>query len=148
VRAPAIPPDVPALSEILLLRAAESPPTELEEALARIQPTIRLPAGEPLTVAWEVYGLGRRREPLTFRISLVEESGGLIRSALKRVGLFRRSPALSLTWSEGGAEGEEPLFRAVDLELPALAPGRYLLRLEMELPYRSKVMSNRRLSLY
>jgi len=37
------------------------------------------------------------------------------------------------------------LFRAIDVELPFHEAGRLVLRLEMDLPYRSKVGSNRRI---
>jgi hypothetical protein len=103
---------------------------------------------ELLTVGWEVYGLGRRREPLNFRLSLVEEEGSLIRRAFKRIGLFKRAPALTLSWTEGGADEFGPLFRAVNVQLPPLKPGRYVLRLEMEIPNRSKVLSHRRITVY
>jgi hypothetical protein len=105
-------------------------------------------SGSRFTVAWEVYGLDRRRESLTFRISLVEEEGSLVRRALKRIGLFRKAPVLTLSWDEDGATEEGPLFRAVDLALPPLEAGRYVLRLEMEIPYRNSVVSNRRIRVF
>jgi hypothetical protein len=104
--------------------------------------------GQPVTVAWEVYGLGARREPLAFSLSLDRQEESMVRRVLGRIGLFRRSPALTLTWTEGGTDGGEPLFRAVNLDLPELDPGRYLLRLEMEIPFRSKVLSERRLTIF
>ncbi|MFC1575128.1 hypothetical protein ACFL5A_00580 [Gemmatimonadota bacterium] len=146
IGAEAVPPDVPTLSELLLLHTGEDLPDSLPQGLQRMRASTTLSAGEPFALAWEVYGLGGRREPLTFRVSLLNEGGSLIRRALKRIGLFRRSPDLSLSWTEAGAETPGPLFRAVELELPPLDPGRYVLRLEMELPYRSKVVSIRRIT--
>jgi hypothetical protein len=141
-----IPPDVPSLSDLLLLRGGEALPDSLPEALPRMRPHSRLDAGQPLTVGWEIYGLGARRDPLAFRIILEEEQPGLLRRALIRTGLIRKSPLLSLSWEEGSPGQPGPLFRAVDLELPDLRPGDYVLRLELDIPFRSRVSSERRLA--
>jgi hypothetical protein len=101
-----------------------------------------------LTVGWEVYGLNRRGEPLTFRLSLVEEKRSLIRRALNRIGLFRKAPLPTLSWDEDGSSQVGNMFRVVELDLPPLQAGRYLLRLEMEMPYRNKVVSSRRVTVF
>jgi hypothetical protein len=111
-------------------------------AIPRMRTDSVLAADEAVTVGWEVYGLRLRREALTFRVSLEEEGGSLIRRAFNRLGLFRRTPILTLSWSEEGAAESGPPFRAVGLELPAPDPGRYVLRLELDIPYRGKLFSN------
>lgn len=146
VEAEPIPADVPTLSDLLLLRRGEELPGSLREALPRMRPGTRLEPGTPLTVAWEVYGLGDRREPLTFRLSLVEENASFLRRALSRTGLLQKPPVLTLTWEEGSSDHGEPLFRAVDLDLPPVGPGTYLLRLEMDIPYRTMAISQRRMT--
>jgi hypothetical protein len=145
IRGEAIPPDVPSLSDLLILRRGPGLPENLSQALPRLRPRTDLLGGEPLTVGWEVYGLGYRQEPLSFRLSLREEEGGLIRRALKRIGLFNQTPALTLSWEESGVGNGGLLFRAVDVDLPPLEPGRYVLTLEMSIPNRSKVLSHRRI---
>jgi hypothetical protein len=67
---------------------------------------------------------------------------------LKRIGLFRKSPVLTLSWVEDGSVGSGPRFRAIDVDLPRLKAGRYILRLEMKIPYRNSVMSNRRITVF
>jgi hypothetical protein len=126
----------------------EGLPTSLSEAIPSLRPSTELQSEGRLTVAWEVYGLSRRREPLTFSLSLVEEKGSLVRRALKRIGLFRKAPVLTLSWVEDGSSQPGPLFRAIDVDLPPLEAGRYVLRLEMEIPFRSKVVSNRRITVF
>jgi hypothetical protein len=143
-----IPPDVPHLSDLLLLETGPDIPTSLSEGASRLRSSTELESESRVTVAWEVYGLGRRQEPLTFGLSLVEEGGSLIRRALKRIGLFKKEPVLTLSWVEEGSARMGPRFQAIDVELPPLDPGRYILRLEMEIPYRSKVMSNRRITVF
>jgi hypothetical protein len=148
VKADPVPPDVPSLSDVILLRHGSPLPKSLSEALPRMLSEDRVPDGRTITVGWEVYGLGRRKEPLTFHLSLMEEEGSLVRRALKRIGLMNRKPPLTLSWTEGGGGGSGPLFRAVDLDLPKLEPGRYLLRLELDIPNRNKVLSHRRITVY
>ncbi len=145
VRGEEIPPDVPTLSDLLLLRPEMALPLDLEEALPRMKPETTVASGERVTVGWEVYGLGLRREALTFRLSLVGEEGSLIRRAFKWTGLFNKAPPLTLSWTEGGVPEMGPFFRAVDLDLPPLDPGRYVLRLELELPNRNTIVSQRRI---
>ena len=76
---------------------------------------------------------------------MIEEEGSLIRRALERIGLFRKGPELSLSWPEDASGDDGLLFRAIDVDLPPLDAGKYILRLEMEIPYRSTVVSNRRI---
>ena len=143
-----IPPDVPHLSDLLLLDTGDGLPASLFEAEARFRSSTRLRSEGRLTVAWEVYGLNSRRDPMTFSLSLVREEGGLVRRALNRIGLLREPPALTLSWGEDAPGRLGPVFRAVDVDLPILEAGRYLLNLEMEIPYRSKVVSSRRIRVF
>ena len=101
-----------------------------------------------ITLGWEVYGLSRRRDPLSFHLSLVGEEGSLIRRALDRIGLFRNDPALTLSWTEEGPSEFGPYFRSLDVDLPDLDEGRYLLRLELRMPFRSPVVSSRRITVF
>jgi len=146
IAAEVVPPDVPALSDLILLDPGPTLPAALEEALPRMRSTPHLGGDEKITVGWEVYGLGFRREEITFRLRVIHEEESLVRRALKRIGLFRREPVLTLSWSEGGPENPGPFFRAVDLDLPIMDPGRYVLQLEMNLPGRTEVLAQRRIS--
>jgi hypothetical protein len=143
IKGEAIPPDVPHLSDLLILDTGSRLPDSLPEALPRLRASTEVPEEGVITVAWEVYGLGLRSEPLTFRLSLLKPKGSMVRRALNRIGLLRRDPALTLSWEEEGASDLGPLFRAVDVELPRLDAGRYILRLELGIPYRNPVISDR-----
>ena len=128
--------------------SAEDLPASFEEALYRLRSSLALEPKGRVTVGWEVYGLSRRGEPLNFRLSLVGENGSLIRRVLEWVGLFRRDPVLTLSWTEDGSTELGPLFRSLDVDLPDLDEGRYRLRLELRLPFRSSVVSNRRIPIF
>jgi hypothetical protein len=78
----------------------------------------------------------------------MREEGSLLRRAFEQVGLFRRPPALRLEWTEGGVDAMEPLFRAVDVNLPELDAGGYVLQLELSIPNRTTIRSTRRIEAY
>lgn len=143
IRVEAIPPDLPALSDLLLLEVAPDLPESLREARPRLLTASEVRRGGRVTVAWEVYGLGYRQDVLTFGLTLEEDEVGVVRRMLNRIGLFRTLPPLKLSWTEPGPSRTGVVFRAVDLELPEVGPGLYTLRLEMEMPYRGKVVSRR-----
>jgi hypothetical protein len=146
--AEAIPPDVPILSDLLLLDPPPDLPRNLEMALPFMRASSDLSSMERVTVGWEVYGLGFQGDPLTFRLRLIREDESLVRRALKRVGLFRRPPALTLSWTEESPRAMEPYFRAVNLDLPALDSGCYVLQLELAMPRRAEVLSQRRVRVH
>jgi hypothetical protein len=143
-----LPPDVPVLSDLLILDAGMTIPEKLEEALPLMRGNRELKSGERLTVGWEVYGLGFQEVELTFGLRLIQEEESLVRRAFKRVGLFRREPVLTLSWTEEGPERLGPHFRAVDLELPDLDSGSYVLQLAMDIRGRSQVVSQRRVRVH
>ena len=139
-----VPPDVPFLSDLLVLDAGGTIPGKLEEALPLMRGNHELKSGERLTVGWEVYGLGFQEVEMTFGLRLIREEESLVRRALKRIGLRRSEPVMTLSWTEEGPEGMGPFFRAVDLELPDLDSGNYVLQLALDMPGRSQVPSQRR----
>ncbi|MGM0669659.1 MAG: hypothetical protein ACQET1_08065 [Gemmatimonadota bacterium] len=148
VAAENVPPDVPFLSDLLLLDPGPEVPESLEDALPLLRSHSDLSGGGRVTVAWEVYGLGFQEESLPFRLRLIREEDSLIRRAFTRLGLFDREPALALSWTEDGPEHPGPFFRALDLDLPDLDPGPYVLHLELNIPYRTQVLSRRHLTVH
>ena len=90
-----------------------------------------------MTVAWELYGLGRREESIHFQLALADEEPGFVRRTLARIGLFRKEPAVSLSWTEEGGQDPGPRFRVIRVEIPLMDPGQYELRLRVSLPNRT-----------
>jgi hypothetical protein len=148
IESEAIPPDVPHLSDLLLLAPSETPPAHLGEAIPLFLSSSRIPSGGRFTVAWEVNGLGGRAEPMTFRLSLEKGEGNFFHRTLESIGLFRKDPPLNISWKEEETSGWGHVFRAVEIELPPLKAGRYQLRLEMSLPNRSPVVASRPLFVF
>lgn len=129
--------DVATLSDLLLLRAGEDPPS-LEAAVDLALPSRVVGRDASFAVSWEVAGLGFRPETLEFEIA-VERTG---RSVFRRVGEFLRvsdrPQRMTLSWQEPAALRPGPSFHVVDLELPPLEPGRYEVRLVLRTADRSE----------
>jgi hypothetical protein len=125
-----VPEDIPVLSDILLVGVEDGPPESLDEAVARaaIRPSVR--EGDGVGIAWEITGLGFRTETLAFDLSVERVDRNLVQRLGGLLGLSRPARPLSLRWEEGGPQEPGPLFRAVDLDVPGLEPGRYEVRLQ------------------
>ena len=137
----AVPPDLPTLSDLLLLEAEPEEPATLEEALDDVLPGAVLQPGDTLAVGWELYGLGGAALPLGFSLSVERVDRGLFRRAGELLGVLGREPAVSLEWEEPGPRRTGPHFRSVRLGLPDLDPGRFRVRLELQLPGRTVLVS-------
>jgi hypothetical protein len=139
------PPDVPSVSDLLILRESDALPTGFREAIAGARPSTVVRAGERVPVAWEVYGLGRQLEAPHFHVSLRPRDGGFIRRVARWVGLGDDDQEVVLSWMEAAPDALGPLLRAVHVDLPDLEPGEYTLRLQVELRGRSTMVSERTL---
>lgn len=140
---PRVLPDVATLSELLLLEAGP-PPADIDEALSRLRTGEEVHAGEPIVVAWELWGLGWREETLRYRLSVRETGGGFLRSVGGLFGLGQRASVV-LEWQEPGPARPGAALRSASMDLPALEPGEYVLRLEVTAPGRSTLVSEQRL---
>jgi hypothetical protein len=139
-----LPQGVVALSDLLLTEPLPEDSTlELSDVVEAALPGMEVPEGEGLGVAWEVYGLTRADGELRFRITLDRAGRGLLRRAGERIGVLESEPPLVLSWEEGGVDPPGPLFRTVTLDLAALDPGEYELRLELDLTGRTPAVARR-----
>ncbi len=105
-------------------------PESLDDALAHVLPTVRLEAGRMVRIGWEVYGIPDGSQA---RVALGLERAE--RSFARRLGEFFRvlePPApVVIRWDDAPADRPGIVFRAVDLQLPALDAGRYDVFLEI-----------------
>ncbi len=130
-----IPPGLAAMSDLLILAGGGEIPNSLGEALPTALPAVRIRAGAPFKVAWELYGL-QIGESANVRIGVDQGGPGFFR----RLGQFLRvlepdSPVV-LSFPDAGPDVLGTVFRAVQLNLPDLEPGEYTLTVEIELPGR------------
>ena len=86
---------------------------------------------EPLTLAFEVYGLRYPSELVDFRAWVEKRDEGFFTRAVRWLGLGADKEKVMIGWEEGGPEGWEPLFRTFSIALPGLEPGRYEVVIEV-----------------
>lgn len=143
LRLEAVPADVAALSDILLLEGGLPAPASLEAALPAARPRARVLPGEPIAIAWEVAGLGFRPEILRFEVSVDRTDRNVFRRIGQFFGLAGRPASLVLSWEEPGPPAPAPHFRHLDLALPDLDPGTYRITLTLRTQGRSEVIARR-----
>jgi hypothetical protein len=137
----AVPPDVAALSDILLLEGDRPAPGSLREALPAALQGAQLHPGEPLAIAWEVAGLGFGPEILELEVSVDRTDRNIVRRFGELIGLAARPASLALSWEEPGPDRPGPLFRHLDLDLPPLDPGHYEITLILRTQGRSDAVT-------
>jgi hypothetical protein len=136
-----VPPDVAALSDLLLLEGDRPSLASLDEAVPAALSRLEILPGQPLAIAWEVAGLGFRPEILQFEVSVDRTGRNIFRRFGELLGLSERPPSLALSWEEPGLDHPAPYFRHLDLELPALDPGEYEITLTLRTEGRSDAVT-------
>lgn len=132
------PDDIATLSDLLLLRPMDEEPVVLEAALDAALPRARILPGQTFAIAWEVTGLGFRPETLRYEVSVEREGVNVLRRFGQFLRLADRPQPLALSWEEPGPERPTYDFRYLDLDLPALDPGAYRIRLVLRTANRSE----------
>ena len=138
------PEDIATLSDLLLLRPMAVEPLLLEAALAAALPRPQIRPGQTFAIAWEVAGLGFRPETLQFEVSVERTRRSVFRRIGEFVGLADRPQPLALSWEEAGPDRPTHFFRYLDLDLPHLDPGHYVIRLVLRTANRSEAISEQR----
>jgi hypothetical protein len=138
-----VPPDVPTLSDLLLVRGGGPEPVTLRQAVqgALLRPQVR--PGDDVALVWEVNGLGWRPATVTYELVVERRDEGLLRRFGQRLGLVGRDRPLALTWSEPGPEHPRTLLRRVALAFSVLEPGAYRVRLQARIPGRASLNAER-----
>lgn len=159
-----LPPDVAALSDLLILEpgprrdsvvdpaprgagsgTASGLPGTLEEAIPRIRAVPEACPGSTVVVGWELTGVGLRRESVDFALRLELRDRGFFSRVGDFLGVTSPPEPVTLEWIEPGPDGLRPFFRAVRLSLPAeTEPGAHDLVLEARLPGRGPLVTSRR----
>jgi hypothetical protein len=128
---------------VFLSAAPDDLPVSLDEAMADMLPTVRFQAGSRIRIGWEVYGIPEGQSAtVALGIERAEQS------LARRIGEFLRvleAPApVVIRWDDGGDAEPGTVFRAVDLQMPALDPGRYDLYLEIKVGDEAPAVTRRR----
>ena len=132
-------PGLAAMSDLLILAGGGEIPTSLDEALPSALPAVRIRAGEPFKVAWELYGL-QIGESASVRIGVDQGGPGLFRQLGQFLRVLEPDSPVVMTYEDAGPDVLGTVFRAVQLNLPDLEPGEYTLTVEVELAGREPMV--------
>lgn len=123
-------PDLFTLSDLLLLETGAEPagPEEVAEVL---RTATEVAGDEPLTLAFEVYGLLSPSELVDFRAWVEKRDEGFFTRAVRWLGFGGGKEQVMIGWEEGGPERRGPLFRTFSIGLPDLEPGPYEVVIEV-----------------
>jgi hypothetical protein len=130
------------ISDLVLLREDAPIPTSLEEAVPLIRPGIRVQAEERFVLAWEVYGL-QVEEPARITIGFTRGRPGFLRGVGEFLGVVEQAEPIEVTFDETGPDRIQVLFRAIQMQLPPLAPGEYTLHVRLDLAGREPAVASR-----
>jgi len=136
-----IAPDLATLSDLVVLWGTEILPQDLDGAVPFMMASLEVVSGRQIAVGWEVFGLCWRADLLAFDLSLTRNDGGSFSTIGRWLG-GGEDETVRVGWSEPGA-----WFRAVNLDLPDLDPGAYLLRLEAGIQGREPLVGTRTLEI-
>lgn len=141
----ALPLGLAAVSDILLLEPEGPLPDTFEEAVPHAKKGVRIGAGEPIRLAWEVYGLGRG-EVAEVTIGFDRGAPSIFRIAGQFLGILEpEGEPVLMSWEQAAPDVLGTVFRSVDLTLPELEPGEYTIYVEVQLQGREAMVTNRRL---
>jgi len=139
------PTDRPSLSDIILLEpgVGEAAPGTLEEALRLVRSSTTVRRGERIGLLWELYGVAERT-PLEVEVSLTKPGKSFFRRAAEWLGLAKEDDStVSLEWREQMGGGSGPASRYLELQIPDLAEGRYVLSASVQLAGGTELTSAR-----
>ena len=135
-------PDLFALSDVMLLEDGAEPGS-FAEMFDALRGSTEVGADEALSVAFEVYGLGFRAEAVNFRAWVEERGEGFFSRAARWLRIGGPKEKVSLRWEEAGPDEPRPHFRALEITLPGLEPGEYVVVVEAAVPGRSPLSGRR-----
>ncbi len=138
-----VPEDLATLSDLVVLDSTDPLPQRLREALPLMRSSLELIAGQRFAVGWEILGLGWRPERVDFQLSLFEEGGSFFGKVGGWLGLGGGDEPLRIGWSEPTPDQTGPWFRSVNVDMPELEPGEYILRLEVTFRGREPLVGTR-----
>ena len=135
-------PDLFTLSDLLLLETGAEPAGP-EEVAGILRTSTEVAGDEPLTLAFEVYGLASPSELVDFRAWVETRDEGFFTRAVRWLGFGGGREKVMIGWEEGGPEERGPLFRTFSIGLPDLEPGQYEVVIEVSAMGRSPLEARR-----
>ena len=138
-----IPDDLATLSDLILLHPGDALPQNLFSALPSMRSSARLEVDTPLVLGWEIFGLSSREEDVSFQLSFYKEGEGFFGKIGRWLGFGGREEPLRIVWSEPGPSDIGPWFRSIEVTIPEVDPGEYVLRLGVSTLGRGELVRTR-----
>jgi len=130
------------LSDVIVLREGAPVPGDLDEAIPLMRPGIRVGQGERFVLAWEVYGL-EVEERARITIGFTAGRPGFLRRVGEFLGVVEPDAPVEVSFDETAPDEVQTVFRAIEMQLPALEPGEYTLHVQLDLPGREAAVASR-----
>jgi hypothetical protein len=148
IELPGARPELPAVSDLLILTAAPALPATLDEAVPRAREESAARPGESLPIFWEAYPEpGFPGGSATLALAIRPGPAGLGTRLARALGFRSGAAGAELRWTED-LPPAAVVPRAVRLELPELAPGDYRLELEVRWPGGAVSRASREVSIH
>jgi hypothetical protein len=120
-----------AVSDLLMFarRSADSMPHRLGDVLPLALHEARVSASQPLGLFWEMYGVKPEGESIAVSLTVERIKEGWTRRTAERLRLATPFSPMKVQWEESPDRGDRIVSRSITLDLAALQPGRYEIRL-------------------
>lgn len=117
------------VSDLLFVDGAPSLPASLDDAIPRAHGGTRFRRNVQVGLFWELYGSTPADSALPVTLTITPVDEGLLRRAFRVLRIAPKATPLNIRWQENGAGGVMSP-RSVLLDLSAVPPGRYAVKLE------------------
>jgi hypothetical protein len=134
------------LSDLLFFRPYGSFPRSVAEVLPAMLPTEIVRNDEKLGVYWEAYGTNPG-EPITLTLTVAKEIGdrGMLARGMQALNLAREATPVRLVLEEPAARATTITARGVEIDIGTLAPGAYVVQLEVSVGGQYVIRAERRM---
>lgn len=122
-----------AVSDLLVVRGADSLPATRQEAMQRLDPAPTFRAGDALHLYWELYSRPNEPVPVQASLRLLKTGRSFLRRVAELTPFASQGKPISLSWREL-TQPTHGLYRwALEVTLPVeVSAGRYTFTLEVE----------------
>jgi hypothetical protein len=137
-------PDLPALSDLLILDPEAGEPTALEAAERWARGSTSLREGEEIAVFFELYNPHRVGDEVRVSAMLEPRDRAWLARLAERLRLRTPEPPVRVRWTEEMDPARRELVgRTLRMRIPDVPPARYWLRLEVDLAGREPLRASR-----
>jgi len=137
-------PDLPALSDLLILEGEAGEPASLDAAERWARGSAAVREGEEIAVFFELYNPHRVGDAVRISAMLEPRDRAWLARLAERLRLRTPDPGIRVRWAEElDPTRRDHIARTLRMRIPDLPPARYWLRLEVEMAGREPLRASR-----